>query len=173
MISLILREKVWWISHLSWTLVRWFIPSAALYQWSHPWNGLWDYHWPLCCQHLRTSFMGFLRKYHNTRGHAYRPCHWLVRSGSWITLCVYKRACQELTCHGRAHNGLWLGCYRQYVYRLRDNFHLLIIMTGVIQALFPELNYVSSLCIAACLTPTDPVTCVAIIRQFCQPWHQK
>lgn len=23
--------------------------------------------------------MGFLRKYHNIRGHAYRPCHWSVR----------------------------------------------------------------------------------------------
>ncbi|KAG1730025.1 Cation/H+ exchanger [Suillus lakei] len=39
-----------------------------------------------------------------------------------------------------------------------------VVIASVIQALFPELNYVSSLCIAACLTPTDPVTCVAIIR---------
>ncbi|KAG1815926.1 Sodium/hydrogen exchanger family-domain-containing protein [Suillus subaureus] len=31
-------------------------------------------------------------------------------------------------------------------------------------ALFPELNYISSLCIAACLTPTDPVACAAITR---------
>jgi NhaP-type Na+/H+ or K+/H+ antiporter len=43
-------------------------------------------------------------------------------------------------------------------------FHSLIIITGVIQALFPQLNYISSLCIAACLTPTDPVTCAAITR---------
>lgn len=39
-----------------------------------------------------------------------------------------------------------------------------VVVAGIIQALFPELNYVSSLCIAACLTPTDPVTCAAITR---------
>ncbi|KAG1775339.1 Sodium/hydrogen exchanger family-domain-containing protein [Suillus placidus] len=38
------------------------------------------------------------------------------------------------------------------------------VVAGVIQALFPGLNYISSLCIAACLTPTDPVTCAAITR---------
>jgi hypothetical protein len=42
---------------------------------------------------------------------------------------VYKNRCQELTCDGRTHNGLWLDCYRQYVYHRRDNFHLLIIMS--------------------------------------------
>lgn len=39
-----------------------------------------------------------------------------------------------------------------------------VVVAGVIQALFPQLNYISSLCIAACLTPTDPVTCAAITR---------
>ncbi|KAG2043601.1 Sodium/hydrogen exchanger family-domain-containing protein [Suillus americanus] len=39
-----------------------------------------------------------------------------------------------------------------------------VVVAGIIQALFPELNYISSLCIAACLTPTDPVTCAAITR---------
>ncbi|KAG2132016.1 Sodium/hydrogen exchanger family-domain-containing protein [Suillus bovinus] len=39
-----------------------------------------------------------------------------------------------------------------------------VVVAAVIQALFPELNYISSLCIAACLTPTDPVTCAAITR---------
>lgn len=39
-----------------------------------------------------------------------------------------------------------------------------VVVAGVIHALFPDLNYISSLCIAACLTPTDPVTCAAITR---------
>lgn len=39
-----------------------------------------------------------------------------------------------------------------------------VVVAGIIQALFPRLNYISSLCIAACLTPTDPVTCAAITR---------
>lgn len=39
-----------------------------------------------------------------------------------------------------------------------------VVVAGVIQVLFPRLNYISSLCIAACLTPTDPVTCAAITR---------
>ena len=34
---------------------------------------------------------------------------------------------------------------------------------GIIKALFPALNFVSSLAIAACLTPTDPVLAAAII----------
>ncbi|KAH7918314.1 hypothetical protein BV22DRAFT_1041837 [Leucogyrophana mollusca] len=34
----------------------------------------------------------------------------------------------------------------------------------VICGLFPSLNFISGLCIAACLTPTDPVTCAAITR---------
>ncbi|KAG2030648.1 Sodium/hydrogen exchanger [Suillus americanus] len=39
-----------------------------------------------------------------------------------------------------------------------------VVIASIIQALFPKFDYVSSLCIAACLTPTDPVTCAAIIR---------
>lgn len=35
---------------------------------------------------------------------------------------------------------------------------------AVLHALFPGLDEVSALCIAACLTPTDPVTCAAITR---------
>ncbi|KAG9316358.1 Sodium/hydrogen exchanger family-domain-containing protein [Chiua virens] len=39
-----------------------------------------------------------------------------------------------------------------------------IIVSGVLHLLFPALNMISVLCIAACLTPTDPVTCAAITR---------
>ncbi|OAX39572.1 Sodium/hydrogen exchanger [Rhizopogon vinicolor AM-OR11-026] len=39
-----------------------------------------------------------------------------------------------------------------------------IVIAAVMQALFPKLSYISSLCITACLTPTDPVTCAAITR---------
>ncbi|KAL5485191.1 hypothetical protein ACEPAI_7833 [Sanghuangporus weigelae] len=37
------------------------------------------------------------------------------------------------------------------------------VVAGVMKGLFPALNFVSSLVIAACLTPTDPVLAVAII----------
>ncbi|KAL5507268.1 hypothetical protein ACEPAH_6724 [Sanghuangporus vaninii] len=37
------------------------------------------------------------------------------------------------------------------------------IVAGIIKALFPALNFVSSLTIAACLTPTDPVLAATII----------
>lgn len=37
-----------------------------------------------------------------------------------------------------------------------------VVVAAVIHVLFPKLDYVSALCIAACLTPTDPVTCAAI-----------
>lgn len=35
---------------------------------------------------------------------------------------------------------------------------------AIIYALFPKLNLASALCISACLTPTDPITCAAITR---------
>ncbi|KAH7927587.1 Sodium/hydrogen exchanger [Leucogyrophana mollusca] len=38
------------------------------------------------------------------------------------------------------------------------------VVASVIYGLFPSLNFISALCIAACLTPTDPVTCAAITR---------
>lgn len=34
---------------------------------------------------------------------------------------------------------------------------------AVIHVLFPSLTYISSLVIAACLTPTDPIICAAIV----------
>ncbi|KAG1867350.1 Cation/H+ exchanger [Suillus subluteus] len=37
-----------------------------------------------------------------------------------------------------------------------------VVVAAVIHTLFPKLDYISALCIAACLTPTDPVTCAAI-----------
>ncbi|KAF8558063.1 hypothetical protein OG21DRAFT_1595669 [Imleria badia] len=39
-----------------------------------------------------------------------------------------------------------------------------VVVSAVLHALFPGLDEVSALCIAACLTPTDPVTCAAITR---------
>ncbi|KII92097.1 hypothetical protein PLICRDRAFT_36884 [Plicaturopsis crispa FD-325 SS-3] len=38
-----------------------------------------------------------------------------------------------------------------------------VIVAGFICLLFPRLSYVSSLAIAACLTPTDPIICAAIV----------
>jgi len=37
-----------------------------------------------------------------------------------------------------------------------------VVVAAFIHVLFPKLDYLSALCIAACLTPTDPVTCAAI-----------
>ncbi|KAL4080378.1 Sodium/hydrogen exchanger family-domain-containing protein [Scleroderma yunnanense] len=39
-----------------------------------------------------------------------------------------------------------------------------IVVAGTLRFLFPVLDMISALCIAACLTPTDPVTCAAITR---------
>ncbi|KAF8135715.1 Cation/H+ exchanger, partial [Boletus edulis] len=39
-----------------------------------------------------------------------------------------------------------------------------VVISAILHALFPGLDAVSALCIAACLTPTDPVTCAAITR---------
>ena len=37
--------------------------------------------------------------------------------------------------------------------------------SAVIKALFPAYNFVSALAVAACLTPTDPIICAAIVGQ--------
>ncbi|KAL4080384.1 Cation/H+ exchanger [Scleroderma yunnanense] len=39
-----------------------------------------------------------------------------------------------------------------------------VVVAAIIHTLFPNLNMTSALCISACLTPTDPVTCAAITR---------
>lgn len=38
-----------------------------------------------------------------------------------------------------------------------------VTVAGVLQVLFSDLNFVSCLAIAACLTPTDPIICAAIV----------
>lgn len=38
-----------------------------------------------------------------------------------------------------------------------------VVVAGFIYVLFPPLNYISSLVIAACLTPTDPIICSVIV----------
>ncbi|KAJ3713341.1 Sodium/hydrogen exchanger family-domain-containing protein [Lentinula raphanica] len=38
-----------------------------------------------------------------------------------------------------------------------------LIVGGIMKCLFPSLNYVSCLVIAACLTPTDPIVCATIV----------
>ena len=38
-----------------------------------------------------------------------------------------------------------------------------VVCAGLIYALIPPLNFVSSLAIAACLTPTDPILAAAVV----------
>src|SRR5258707_780552 len=63
----------------------------------------------------------------------------------------------------------WLSAGLSFLVRLPSltSFHSPDIFPchiAVLHALFPVLDLVSALCIAACLTPTDPVTCAAITR---------
>lgn len=37
------------------------------------------------------------------------------------------------------------------------------VVSGLLVGLFPDLSFVSALCIAACLTPTDPIISAAIV----------
>lgn len=41
--------------------------------------------------------------------------------------------------------------------------NLTAVVTAVIYGVFPPINFISSLVIAACLTPTDPIICAAIV----------
>lgn len=38
-----------------------------------------------------------------------------------------------------------------------------VVVAAIIFVVFPPLNYISSLAVAACLTPTDPIICAAIV----------
>ena len=66
--------------------------------------------------------------------------------------------------HGGPYNGVRMG-HRCWCVDL--NYHTTLIpkmrLIGVIRGLFPDLTYISSLVIAACLTPTDPIICAAIV----------
>jgi NhaP-type Na+/H+ or K+/H+ antiporter len=46
-----------------------------------------------------------------------------------------------------------------FLFHVRFN----VLYPGLIRALFPQLNLVSCLAISACLTPTDPIVCAAIV----------
>lgn len=40
---------------------------------------------------------------------------------------------------------------------------LIFYLLAIVHALFPNLSFISSLVVAACLTPTDPIICAAIV----------
>jgi NhaP-type Na+/H+ or K+/H+ antiporter len=40
-----------------------------------------------------------------------------------------------------------------------------IVRLGVLHVLMPQLTYISCLAISACLTPTDPIICAAIVGE--------
>lgn len=81
-------------------------------------------------------------------------------------MCLHERTRQRSACHGCPHHGFRLGCCFWCVFPCHIIHHLdpFSSATAILHALFPGLNEVSALCIAACLTPTDPVTCIAITR---------
>lgn len=41
-----------------------------------------------------------------------------------------------------------------------------ISLPGLLRAIFPKLDFISCLAVAACLTPTDPIICAAIVGMF-------
>ena len=46
-----------------------------------------------------------------------------------------------------------------------DLCHGIVIIYGI----FPKMNYISALVIAACLTPTDPIICAVIVGGWLSP----
>lgn len=51
---------------------------------------------------------------------------------------------------GTYHESLFQRCYLES-------------LAGLLRAIFPKLDFISCLAIAACLTPTDPIVCAAIV----------
>ena len=52
-----------------------------------------------------------------------------------------------------------------YVLSVHPTFKLLLRL-GLLRVLFPPLDFMSCLVISACLTPTDPIVCSAIVGKF-------
>ena len=40
---------------------------------------------------------------------------------------------------------------------------MMFLLPGLLRVLFPKLNFISCLAISACLIPTDPIICAAIV----------
>ena len=81
-------------------------------------------------------------------------------------MCLHEKTCERSAHHGCPYHGFRLDCCfwfvsQPYVVHPVITFYCPI---AILHALFPGLNLVSALCIAACLTPTDPVTCAVITR---------
>lgn len=53
-------------------------------------------------------------------------------------------------------------CYLSLVNRANAS----LVLQAIIFVIFPPLNFISSLVIAACLTPTDPIICAAIVGRW-------
>jgi NhaP-type Na+/H+ or K+/H+ antiporter len=51
-------------------------------------------------------------------------------------------------------------CYESFFVLWSD------LIRGILFGLFPQLNFISCLAIAACLTPTDPIISAAIVGTF-------
>lgn len=58
------------------------------------------------------------------------------------------------------------GKFQIFYAQALDKNKRLSTLTGLIRALFPSLNFISCLAISACLTPTDPIICAAIVGEL-------
>ena len=52
----------------------------------------------------------------------------------------------------------------QFLFKQHLNFTGLLL--GLLRLLFPQLDFISCLAVSACLTPTDPIICSAIVGKF-------
>ena len=80
-------------------------------------------------------------------------------------MCLHERTCEKSAHHGCPYYGFRLGCRLWFVSpSTSSTTQHISCPIAALRAFFPGLDGVSALCIAACLTPTDPVTCAAITR---------
>ena len=77
------------------------------------------------------------------------PIYGITHGDSWCS------SCQQY------HSDGWLRLVSGLV--LLVGFLLTVLILAIIHLLFPNLNFISSLAIAACLTSTDPIVCAAIV----------
>jgi len=56
------------------------------------------------------------------------------------------------------------------------------VLLGLLRLLFPQLHFISCLAVSACLTPTDPIICAAIVGEssiyslhiiYLNPYHKR
>ena len=107
--------------------------------------------------------LGRSHKHNHSRIHADSACNRCLRNRCRTTQGVYGKTLEELILLVGSSDDLGAPHFLKPHYFLSEQLQGWFVSAGLIYALIPRLNFLSSLAVAACLTPTDPILAAAVV----------